>query len=147
MSTTTKLFNRCLTIPEYFSSAVTREAASPITPFSSKTPDSTLPLDPSPIEVMGRKVARPSFSRFKYSITSFAVFSSSVTTCWMLAPSAVSTAVSYSFEVENRSATTPQMPGKLSFFSITFFTGAEYPSYLSEICFKASAFELKPRYS
>ena len=93
--------------------------ASPITPGSLKA--SALRIPPLPrILVSGRNVARPNLFLFRNSIILFAVFSLSVTIFWILPPSAVSIAISYSCSTLMISATTPISPGSCSFFAITF---------------------------
>lgn len=121
-------------------STCTNVFARPITPLSFKA--SGLRIPPLPcILVRGRNVARPNLFVFRNAIIRFAVSSLSVTIFWILPPSAVSIAISYSLSTLMISATTPIRPFSLSLLAITFRILFPYPSYRSVIFLSDSSRE------
>ena len=101
--------------------------ASPITPGSLSASGFLIPPPPC-ILVSGRNVALPNLLRLRKSIIRLAVSSLSVTIFWILPPSAVSIAISYSLSTLMISATTPIRPFSRSLFDITFRILLPYPS-------------------
>ena len=139
-STTIVRPRSCLARPRKRSSTCTSVWASPITPVSFSASICRSSAPPC-ILVRGRNVARPYLFCFKYAIIRFAVSSSSVTIFWILPPSAVSTAISYSFSTLMMSATTPIRPFSRSLQLITRRMLFPYPSYRSVIFFSDSSLE------
>ena len=127
VSTTITLPRRYLATPSYSFLISTKSLASPNTPFSSNA-SGALKLVLLLILLRGRKVARPYLFFLRYSMVSLAVVSVSVTIFWIFPPNAVSIATSYFLSTLIMSATTPIIPLRPSFNSITFFMLLPYPS-------------------
>ena len=104
--------------PLYFASYPTSSEATPKKPSTRQASRSFASNVRGRIAEMGNNVARPYSLRRRYSITYFASCSVGVTMFCNADPSAISTAVSYSFGTRISSATTP---------SIRFFNSKSRP--------------------